>query len=105
MIWSIDSYCQCGRHKKLNKDTREKDVHCVCGSRFVPVVFNYDIEIAMTGGIDYILGELEYWKIYKPLEGLQQLTGIPLDDPNCTCDEVEEVCTHCIDKYAELSGD
>lgn len=111
MVWSVKVLCSCCRTtKKLDKTVKKKDLLCECGGHFRPVVYFYDIEVAMQGGPGYINEELEYRANYKPLDGLDQwVVGGRIvqhkDDPECTCDEEEEACPHCIGQYTELSGD
>lgn len=76
MSWQIWATCDCcGSRKALTRGRKlAKEIHCDCGGEFKPTIYEYDIHVAMKGGIEYILGEFEYWKNYRPPKGLNQFT-------------------------------
>lgn len=75
-MWIVKATCPCGCERIYEKDNiigKVKSLRCeCCGEFFKPVIFQYDIHVAIRGGISYVLEDLVYRVSYKKLEGLDQ---------------------------------
>ena len=63
-MWTVKATCPCGCERIYEKDNiigKVKSLRCEhCGEFFKPVFFQYDIHVAIRGGINYVLEDLVY---------------------------------------------